>query len=413
MYDAKNSDEAKAKMHTTAVFPDGDWILLGHGAVSRSTANPFLHEVSLNFGQVDFVQSEVAPKAFILINMPVSLLPCMKVGTIWRNGISVSTLVGSARTRKYRGIGTATVSGFIKLFAGTDVQTAPASGLPGSVVVKPTHFPWDFLQQSKDGQNAIEVSACDSCTGQPVALVIPCWEILRFYFCTSPILSQEIFRYGLTPTNNLYVEKMSRVVGGCSRLLLRGNIPSSDGNTVLRIAFDETADREARRCALGIYSQFLSDVPAYPKVGLPFSGTSELTCLTERCETIDGKTIDFVLQIESCTAPFPKSEVGWRGFREVGLLLRELKNRPETPGASKSGKREFTDKVLTNIKEIVSGGVETLSEVAKCLNMRGIPSPKGKKWRGPSVHSLILHAARPTKETQSGRGYRVHVRQQL
>jgi hypothetical protein len=405
----REKDIDRTSRGRTSEFPKGDWVLLALGEVSRSRTNPLFDSVGVRLAQINIDNSDAAPTAFLSKDVPVSLLPHLKVGTIWRDGTPAATVLGAARTRMFRGVENMATSRVVTLFDGANRQTLPPTKSSDTTVVNLSGtFPWSCYERNDQGQNAIAVTVAD----QPVELIIPCWEILRFYFCSSGILSEEILRYGLMPDNNLYDDAMSRMVDGCCRLVLRRNIPSGDAATVLRIAFDKTAAYQARSCALGILTQLVRDVPAYPKLCLPFSGSSDLQCLTRRCQTTDGRWIDVVVQIQSCTASFPQHEPGWRGFREVSSLVGELMNRQNASSAddadgmlmaNRSGKSQFLTTVLVALNESLSTGANTFEAAADYLNQRGIPTQNGKTWQPNNVRQTLENAMRRNKTPKTRR----------
>jgi DNA invertase Pin-like site-specific DNA recombinase len=61
--------------------------------------------------------------------------------------------------------------------------------------------------------------------------------------------------------------------------------------------------------------------------------------------------------------------------------------------ANKMAKSEFTTKVLPVVEEIRSAGVDTLQEIADCLNRRGISTRTGKTWYPSSVRNIIQGGA--------------------
>jgi hypothetical protein len=81
-------------MLTVPDFPKGDWVLLALGEVSRSRANPLIDSVVLKLARVDLDNPDSAPTVCLSKDVPVSQLPELKVGTIWRNGTPVAAVLG-------------------------------------------------------------------------------------------------------------------------------------------------------------------------------------------------------------------------------------------------------------------------------------------------------------------------------
>lgn len=158
-----------------------------------------------------------------------------------------------------------------------------------------------------------------------VNLIIPCPEIVRFYFGTSSTLIRKLVhgaatnldelvvfesatgvcRTGVTPNNELYIT-------------LRKQLFDVDAWVIARILGDKIAKREAERLYSNLVFAQINDRFMHMMASLPFTGKSNLKVKGYMTKTITGDYAFIALNLISCTADFPFSTL---------IINRENSNR--------------------------------------------------------------------------------------
>jgi len=228
-------------------------------------------------------------------SVPISLLPVLKVGDLWRNGFRI-------RSPRYK----------TKTF---DLRIDEES-------VREVHSNWRFQGYSviNNGFHPYHAyfpnSRCLLCNivGSRDLVLIPVYELIRFYMGTTSKMVLALFNISKGP-KSLYNPRKSYPQGDGDKAFihLRANIKDRAAASVARIAFDPIASRAAHmiansitRCAHGASPNI------YPSCRFPFEGRTKLR--------VKGKKMPFdysfgkkkrdrdvfvVYQILRCTGRFP------------------------------------------------------------------------------------------------------------
>lgn len=136
-------------------------------------------------------------------------------------------------------------------------------------------------------------------------LIVPCMELIRFYFGTSSNVLHKLFT-GLLREEMLWSEKSFDPATGHLHIKLANRISGASASDIGRIALS----KEAWRSAAGIYASCVAATSqkrtAYPYTGFPFTGRTTLQ--------VSGRWLSFagepdstfvVYRLQSCSHRFP------------------------------------------------------------------------------------------------------------
>lgn len=226
----------------------------------------------------------------ITVAVPVAYLRLVRRGDIWVLGQRAGTDVGSVR---------ATFADI--LVDETTTETRPA-GLPVDEVAGEPHYLLPFSEF--DGHRGHTGAFCVCVRlGDGTSLVVPCMEVIRFYFGASGLLLTRLFS-GAFASDNLYTWAKCNRVTKTANLTLAEGLPHSAATTVARIAFDRQAKKAASWIAKAGVAAAANGERYYPKTTFPFIGRTNLTA-DGRWLSLGTKKVFLVERLLQCTYPFP------------------------------------------------------------------------------------------------------------
>lgn len=177
----------------------------------------------------------------------------------------------------------------------------------------------------------LRVSLSDDCQ-----LVIPCAELIRFYFGSSSELLNLLFRPGLS-RDWLYTSRVFNPSKGFMRLTLSDHVHPRSATDIGRIAGSHTAWHAANLCHTSCLKSMATGGAPYPQAVFPFEGETDLSVSGKWLSASgkDRKTF-LVYQIHSCSHPFPFNVLQHSG----GLTKKRKADMPDQPSdmASPTGK---------------------------------------------------------------------------
>lgn len=232
--------------------------------------------------------------------VPIAALPLLAIGDLWQDGHLIASPGYHVETFHNVRIEPGSTS-FIK--AGLAIE--------GKFLVPLHAHPWHRRQTQA---YCVSVALADG-----RRLLIPCVEIIRFYFGSSSNLLQRLFCAPLT-TDVLWLSKSFDAATRHLHLVLGYGLSWESASDVARIA----GSRFAWRAAAGIHASCqkatASGSPAYPYTGFPFEGSTDLTVRGVWLPFGDEPASTFlVYQLQSCTHAFPfrslSYETPWRNDR--------------------------------------------------------------------------------------------------
>lgn len=166
-------------------------------------------------------------------------------------------------------------------------------------------------------------------------MIVPCMELIRFYFGTSSNVLHKLFT-GLLREEMLWREKSFDPATGHLHLKLASRISGASASDIGRIALS----KEAWRSAAGIYASCVTATSqkrtAYPYTGFPFAGPTTLQ--------VSGRWLSFageadstfvVYRLQSCSHRFPFETLSY----EVDALKahRDAQKQGNTGGSKGDG----------------------------------------------------------------------------
>jgi hypothetical protein len=135
-------------------------------------------------------------------------------------------------------------------------------------------------------------------------LIVPCLELVRFYFGSSASLLNRVFDPQLK-REDLYTSLAFEPTYGMLDITLAAGISRGSAADVGRIALDRAAWTTAKSVGKSCISAAAAAEPVYPKSHFPFSGSSTLAA-SGKWITREGAPRDFVVfSLRSCSHPFP------------------------------------------------------------------------------------------------------------
>lgn len=173
-----------------------------------------------------------------------------------------------------------------------------------------------------------------------ITLIVPCMELVRFYFGASGALLKLLFS-GALGLDELYSNAFCHPTTGVANVTLGKGLPYQAGVTVARIAFNDRAKRAATWIAKSGVAATANKERYYPKTSFPFEGVTDLTARGRWLGT--GETRAFLVeQLLECTHPFPFKALFTRSAAEVaGEAIPDGKTpvRKRSPSKRKEGRR--------------------------------------------------------------------------
>jgi len=221
-----------------------------------------------------------------LVWLPVSTLPVVAVGDLWQFGQQV--VRPSYQSEMFKGLSvTAENTTFVKAGLAIDEDFLLPLG----------SHPW---HRSNTHSYCVAITLdADS------RVLVPCVEIIHFYFGSSGNFLQRLFTGPLT-AKALWVDKQFNSANRHLHLVLASRLSGMSATDIGRIA----ESRFAWRAAAGIFASCQRATaerhPAYPYTGFPFEGKSDLAAsgiwlpfgLREHATFL-------VYRLRSCSYPFP------------------------------------------------------------------------------------------------------------
>lgn len=231
-------------------------------------------------------------------NIPVGLLPLLTLGDFWSGG-QRSCSPTNYKTHTFNNL-TINENTCTTIHLGRrrseneNIQDKPANYyLP--IEEHPYHKKFTRAQCEK-------IVTTD---GKTVVL-IPHWEIIRFYFGSSNKLLEALFGGG-SPLNRLYDEDKSHAPDreGRAHIHVRAGIPEESIPHVARIAFCPSAKAAAMSLGASLIKQGYNKTKVYPKTSMPISGITDLKMKGKFISYGNHQSGFICYEIVHCTASAP------------------------------------------------------------------------------------------------------------
>lgn len=249
--------------------------------------------------------------------VPVSALPLLAIGDLWQQGRQIASPDYQVETFKALSIDPESVC-FVKAGLAIDEH----------FLLPLNHHPWHRTHtQSYCVAVILEGGR---------RLLVPCTEIIRFYFGSSGNFLQRLFTAPLT-LNALWVDKRFNLANRHLHLVLANRLSGMSAADIGRIA----GSKFAWRAASGIFAscQKASALrhPAYPYTGFPFEGTTDLAASGIWLPFGERENETFLAyRLRSCSHPFP--------FRSLSYEGADRKAWHDAPGKRDGEESKFSRK---------------------------------------------------------------------
>ena len=234
----------------------------------------------------------------------------MRIGDIWRNGQLI--LQPDYQIEQFRAL---------KIDRSTTALVKAGLSRDGRGFLLPLdEHPWHRLGTQS---YCIEVSLGDN-----RRLIIPCMELIRFYFGSSSSLVSKLFLPPLLK-ENLYSDAQYDRVSKCLTIKLAENISGAAASDIGRLCLNQHAWGVAVAVGTSLLKGSAAGQPSFPQVFFPFEGTTDLAA--------SGKWVSFagvehatfvVFNLRSCSYPFPFSSLKYELQRPQALTnVRDPKSQ--------------------------------------------------------------------------------------
>ena len=252
--------------------------------------------------------------------LPVGILYLVRIGDIWRNGQCVHA--PDYQAQKFEKL---------EINKGTTDFIKAGLALDGEFLLPLNEHPWHRLQTQ---------SYCLSVTlPNEKRIVIPCIELIRFYFGSSSKLLHLLFTRQISAENfwkSKHFDKSSRRL----HLKLATGLSGMSATDIGRIALDHDAWRAARLIFDTCMAASVQREPIYPYTGFPFIGKTNLVSSGKWISCGDTADATFVVYaLQSCSYPFPFESLTYEveDFKNV----YSKKNKSANHGQENQGQTSF------------------------------------------------------------------------
>lgn len=319
------------------------------------------------------------------LTIPLAYLRLLRIGDIWQYGRCVSGGDGEQLSFSNIEINSETV----------DVKPV---GLPVAVDDE-ICFLLPFDQYSSHRRHTGSYAARVRINENAFVLV-PCMELIRFYFGSSGALLARLFS-GPISGHDLYESAKTNLMG-VAHVRLSAGIPGIAAAIVARIALDRHAASAANWIIKSGVSSAANGASHYPATKFPFVGRTTLTAVGSWVKA-QGYDVFVVDRLVSCTYPFP--------FLSLYYELHPSEKRSNSKGmasaSSAQSRRQATS--ITGDGELNEGAVKSTWATATINFEEGLeafPDLSGKLIRRKMVADPVVAFVGGAKRTSLAVGPR-------
>lgn len=237
--------------------------------------------------QTGEMQSDANKRVTALI--PVAFVRLFRIGDIWESGRNTGCRDISTRETFH-----------LELQEGT-VMVMPA-GVPLSDDPQNLEYPLPFSVFGGHKEHTHAQCARIQLDGNST-LVVPCMELVRFYFGASGSFLKRLFS-GAFALDKLFTRARLSPTTRTANIDLAEDLAGTAAATVARIAFNAQARSAAAWIVNSAVAATANKHRYYPKTTFPFHGTTDLT-VDGRWIEHHGHRVFLAEQLVRCTHPFP------------------------------------------------------------------------------------------------------------
>lgn len=249
---------------------------------------------------------------------PVAALPLLAVGDIWHEGRHIAS--PDYKVESFKGLRVVPeTSAFVKAGLAIDEHFLLPLG----------RHPW---HRNHTQSYCVAVTLDGN-----RRLLVPCMELIRFYFGSSSNLLQRLFTAPLR-AETLWTSKRFNPENRHLHLVLANRLSGMSAADIGRVAESGLA----WRAAAGVYASCQKAAaqrhPVHPYTGFPFEGTTDLEASGIWLPFGDQIDATFlVYRLRSCSFPFPFRSLSYQASDRKAW--RERSNGPEAHSSGRSHKR--------------------------------------------------------------------------
>lgn len=246
---------------------------------------------------------------------PIAALPMLAIGDLWQDGRQIAS--PDYQVEAFKGL---TINPESTAFVKVGLALEEHFLLPLS------HHPW---HRRHTQSYCVAVSL-----GGQRRLLVPCVEIIRFYFGSSSNFLQRLFTAPLSQ-ESFWTHKHFNSATRHLHLVLANRLSGLSAPDIGRIA----ESKFAWRAAAGIYASCQKATatghPAYPYTGFPFEGVTDLVASGLWLPFGDQENATFLAyRLRSCSHPFP--------FLSLSYEACDRKARYGTADSSSTGSKSVS-----------------------------------------------------------------------
>lgn len=292
------------------------------------------------------------------LRVPLAFLRLFRIGDIWHGGQCCGSDPSETR-EKFEGLDI--------IDEAFDVKP---SGLPlsnlGDHVVFPLPFEQFDAHRSHTGAYCVRVKVSSNTT-----LVVPCMELIRFYFGASGSLLKRLFS-GVSGMNQLYTRATINPVTKRANLDLADGLHGESATTVGRIAFDAYAKSAGRWIVNSGVAASANGEKYYPKTTFPFRGKTNLVAEGRWITQADHRVF-LAERLISCTHPFPFDELFYTSHTATSAVrMFRCAAEPKVVDQAGLGKPPLDDQLLVLAEAFVAPNLQAQSII---VNAAEAPFP--------------------------------------
>lgn len=257
---------------------------------------------------------------------PIAALPLLSVGDLWQHG----RLLASPDYQ-------------IETFNGLKIEPGRTSFVKAGLAIDAKFL----IPLSTHPRHRLHTQAY--CVAVELAggrrLLIPCVEIIRFYFGSSSNLIQRLFSAPLAQ-DTLWSSRSFDPVIRHMHLVLATGISGASASDIARIAGSKFAWRSAAGIHASCQKATASHLHAYPYTGFPFEGDTNLAAHGVWLPLGDEIASTFlVYRLRSCSHAFPFKSLSYE------TTSRKAKSMPPSQDGSPTTKPSFHQRVKSSKTE--------------------------------------------------------------
>ncbi len=260
------------------------------------------------------------------VRLPIGLLSVLKIGDIWKDG---TFLVRPEYD----------IMSFNQLKITSGTTSLIKAGLPD-----PTTGQY-FLPMAQHPQHMNHTqSYCLHIKTDACHLIVPCMELIRFYFGSSSTFLSRIFDVPFSQEN--FWSAIEKSSSKTPTIHLAPGISGYSAPHIGRIAFSKVARSVAELIGNSCIAATARNEPVFPKAVFPFEGETDLV-VSGRWLPFNGnsKGVFLVFSLISCSHPFPFKEIKYTSTK------KSISKAGEAPKTDLKPKQEMRELLFSKARQ--------------------------------------------------------------